>query len=144
MVLLAVPYHTPTLLCCLKQLCFYLGLFIAAKPFEHVLSRTCRHLHHVLAAVAGHKVAIRVRRAVAAIVDTLLLALLAGSVHIWADPHNVVRREGRPVALKLPSHRHKLLHATMCTLSSCHCMEHSLSQLALAQHPRNYIQVHAP
>ena len=70
------------------------------------------HLHNVPARVSGLQVAVGVGGAVAAVVDALALALVALAVGLRADPHDVVRREARPVALQLPRHRHKLLQRT--------------------------------
>ena len=72
-------------------------------------SRWAAHLDNVAAGVAGLQVAIGVGCAVAAIVDALALALVAGAVRLGAHPHDVVRREARPVALQLARHWHKLL-----------------------------------
>lgn len=67
------------------------------------------HLHDVPSRVSGLQIAVGVGGAVAAVVDALALALVALAVGLRADPHDVVRREPRPVALQLPRHRHKLL-----------------------------------
>ena len=55
--------------------------------------------HHVLAVVAGAQVALRVRRAVAAAVDALRLALRRLQERVGAEPGDVVRGEERVAAL---------------------------------------------
>jgi hypothetical protein len=55
--------------------------------------------HHVLAVVAGAEVPLRVRRAVAAAVDALGLALRRVQERVGAEPGDVMRGEERVAAL---------------------------------------------
>ncbi len=103
---------------------FLAGNAAAVVPAQKVTKKV-RHergsnLDDVLAGVAGEEVAIGVGGAVAAVVDALGLALIGGAVGLGAHPHDVVRREARPVPLQLPCYRHKFLRACISTVTCMH------------------------